>query len=322
VKAIRVNKNGGPEQLVLEDLTLNLPGPREALVRVAFAGVNLYDTQIRSGHALRPLPLTPGLEGSGTIEAVGPGVDLAVGTRVAWALVPGAYATHAIVPVDRLVALPAATSLETAAALLFQGLTAHHLATSTFPLAAGHVCVVHSAAGGVGTMLCQIAKRRGARVIGAVSTDAKAAIARECGAEAVVVYGRDDLKARAHELSGGRGADVVYDAVGKETFAASLDALRSRGYLCVYGEASGFVPPFNLTDLSKRGSLFVTRTSMNHYVATREEYLQRANELFDWVADGSVVPRIREIYPLARAAAAHQALEGRETTGKLLIACS
>lgn len=322
MKAIRVTKNGGPEELVLDDLQLSAPGPNEALVRVSYAGINLYDTQIRSGHVTRPLPLVPGLEGSGTIEAVGPGVELKIGTRVAWALVPGAYATHAIVPVDRLVSVPAALPLETAAAVLFQGLTAHHLAISTYPLTDADVCVVHSAAGGVGTLLCQIAKRRGAHVIGAVSTDAKAEIARSCGADTVVVYGRDDLTAHVRDVTGGRGADVVYDAVGKDTFETSLDCLRPRGTMVVYGEASGFIPPMNLLELSRRGSLYVTRTAMNHYVATPAEYLERATELFDWVAAGHLTPRVHRIFALEEAPEAHRALENREVTGKLLLACN
>ena len=322
MKAIIVRSYGGPEQLQLEDLVTPEPGIKEALVEIAVAGVNYYDTQLRSGLIKRPLPLRVGLEGAGRVVAAGAEAGIAPGTRVAWAQSLGAYATHALVPAEKLVVLPDRVSFDQAAAVLFAGLTAHHLACSTYPLAADHWCVVHSAAGGVGTLLTQIAARRGAHVIGVVSTEAKAAVARAAGAEAVVIPGRDDLVATVKGLTGGRGVSVVYDAVGKDTFEASLDSLRPHGLMVSYGEASGFVPPFDVRQLSARGSLFLTRTQLTSYISTREAYLERANELLGWVASGELVLTVYHTYPLADAEAAHRALEDRATTGKLLLRCS
>jgi NADPH2:quinone reductase len=325
MQAIRVHQHGGPEQLVLDTLPLPQPGAGEVLVAVGYAGVNYYDTQLRSGLYPRERPSGVGAEGAGTVAAIGPDVTaVKPGDRVAWyhGVPPGSYATHAIVPLQRLVAVPAALSLEAAAATLFQGLTAHHLACSTYPLGPGDVCVVHSAAGGVGGLLVQIAKLRGARVFGVVSTEEKAAVARAAGADHTLVYARDDVAAEVRRKTGGVGANVVYDAVGQATFEQSLDALRPRGVLAIYGEASGLVPPFDVRRLSGKGSLFVTRTSLNHYVANREELLERAGELFGWVAQGKLRPRIHATYALADAAQAHRDLESRATAGKLLLRAS
>ena len=307
--------------MVLDDLPTPNLAPDEALVEVAFAGINFYDTQLRSGLIKRDVPVMLGLEGAGTIAAAGSQARLAVGTRVAWAQSPGAYATHAVVPAARLVGLPREVTFEQAAAVLFQGVTAHHLACATYPLGPKDTCVVHSAAGGVGTLLCQIAKMRGARVIAAVSTDAKAAAVAEI-ADHVVIYDRDDLIETTKSLTAGRGADVVYDAVGKDTFEVSLAALRPRGFLVVYGEASGLIPPFDVRKLSAAGSVYVTRTSLGSYVATREEYLERAEAVLRWVDDGRLVPRIHRVFALAEAPHAHRALENRETIGKLLLRCA
>lgn len=321
--AIRVHDFGPPEVMALDELPDPVPQAGETVVAVAYAGVNFYDTQFRSGLFKRPVPVSLGLEGAGTVTAVGPGVTaFAPGDRVAWAQSPASYATQAVVSEQKLVPLPAAVSFEAAAAVLFQGLTAHHLAVSTFALGPGHTAVVHSAAGGVGTLLCRIATLGGARAIGVVSSAEKAQIARENGVSDALVYGDGAFDEAVRELTGGKGADVVYDAVGEATFEASLRCLRPRGLLAIYGEASGFVPPFDLRRLSGFGSLYVTRTSLNSYVATREEYLERANELFSWVADGLLRPRIHAIYPLADAAAAHRDIESRATTGKLLLACA
>lgn len=323
MKAIYVRAYGGPEQLLLEETATPQPGPGEVLVEVASAGVNYYDTQLRGGLIKRPLPLTVGLEGAGRVVASGPDVDLAAGTRVGWAATMGmgSYATHVIVPYEKLVTLPDTISFEQAATVLFAGMTAHHLACSTFPLAPGNTCVVHSAAGGVGTILTQIAKLRGARVIGVVSSDAKAAVARDAGADKAVIWGRDDLVATVKDETGGRGADVVYDAVGLETFEAGLDSLRHQGLMVSYGEASGFVPPFDLRQLSSRGSLFITRTTLSSYIGTRDAFVERSDALLGWLADGRLKVPVFGAYDLADAASAHRALESRAVTGKLVLRC-
>lgn len=320
VHIIRVHEYGPPENMLLEEMPTPVPGSGEVLVKIEVAGVNFYDTQQRSGTFRRGLPLTLGTEGAGTVAAAGAGVSVwKAGDRVAWHHGPGSYATHTLVAADRLVALPPTVSFETAAAVIFQGMTAHHLACSTYPLGEADVALVHSAAGGVGGLLCEIAKLRGARVIGVVSTDAKAEVARAAGADLVLIYGRDDIVAEVKRFTGGAGANVVYDAVGLATFATSLDALRPRGYLVVYGEASGFVPPLDVRSLAAKGSLYVTRTSLNSYVATREEFLERAQGVLGWAAEGKLRARIFRVYPLAEAAAAHRVLESRETTGKVLL---
>lgn len=320
MRAIRVHAHGGPEAMRLEELPVPAPAAGQVLVEVKAAGVNLYDTQLRSGLYKRDLPLTLGLEGAGVVQAVGPGVtDTRAGDRVAFVFAPGTYATHTLAPAERVVPLPDAISFEDAAAVLFQGLTAHYLATSTFPLAPGSVCIVHSAAGGTGILLCQIAKIRGAAVIGAVSTRAKAEIARAAGADHVVVYDEEDFATAARRITGGRGVDVVYDAVGLDTYIRSMDALRPRGLLALYGEASGLVPPIDPRELVSRKSLFLTRTGLDHYIADRAELRSRTDEIFGWVVAGRLKPTIFRSYRLEEAADAHRAIESRGTSGKLLI---
>jgi NADPH2:quinone reductase len=320
VKAIRVHACGGPEAMVLEDLPLPSPGPARVVVEVKAAGVNLFDTQLRSGLYKRDLPLTLGLEGAGIVAAVGPEVtDIAVGDRVAFIFAAGTYATHTLAPAERVVPLPDGVGFEDAAAMIFQGLTAHYLATSTFPLAPGSSCLVHSAAGGCGILLCQIAKIRGAHVIGAVSSPKKAEIARDAGADHVIVYAQEDFAAAVKRVTDGRGVDVVYDAVGLDTYIRSMDSLRPRGMLALYGEASGLVPPIDPRELLFRKSLFLTRAGLDHYIADRRELRARTDELFAWATDGLLKPRVYARYPLEGAAEAHRAIESRATAGKLLI---
>jgi NADPH2:quinone reductase len=319
MKAIRPRQIGGPEHLALEDLPTPTPGAAEVLVRVAAAGVNYIDIYHRTGLYSLPLPLALGLEGAGTVEQVGGAVrDLRVGERVAWCGVPGSYASHVVAPAERLVPVPDGIDTMVAAALLLQGLTAHYLSRSTFPLRAGHVALVHAAAGGVGLLLVQLAKRAGAQVIGTVSTEAKAALAKDAGADHVIDYRLGDFAAEAKRLTGGRGVDVAYDSVGKATFDQSLDALAPRGYLVLFGQSSGMVPPLELARLAK-GSNFLTRPSLGHYTATRAELLSRSSDLFGLVASGDLRVRIDSTFPLEQAADAHRALAGRATTGKVLL---
>ena len=320
MKAIRVHQCGGPEAMRLEELPLPVPGSGQVLVEVKAAGVNLFDTQLRSGLYKRDLPLTLGLEGAGVVAAIGEDVtDIKTGDRVAFIFAAGSYATHTLVATERVVPLPDAIGFDEAAAVLFQGLTAHYLATSTFPLTAGSHCLVHSAAGGCGILLCQIAKIRGASVIGAVSTRAKAEIAREAGADHVVVYAEEDFEQAVKRITGGRGVDVVYDAVGLDTYVRSMNALRPRGLLALYGEASGDVPPIDPRELLFRKSLYLTRTGLDHYVADRRELRARTDEIFAWVAQGRLKQKIFGKYKLEDVAEAHRALESRATTGKLLV---
>ena len=304
----------------LEEMPLPAPGPGQVLVEVQAAGVNLFDTQLRSGLYKRELPLTLGLEGAGIVHAVGPDVgDVATCDRVAWIFASGSYATHTLAAAERVVPLPNGIGYAQAAAVLFQGLTAHYLTTSTFPLAPGSSCLVHSAAGGCGILLCQIAKIRGAEVIGAVSTAAKAEIARDAGADHVVVYADEDFEAAVKRITAGRGVDVVYDAVGLDTYVKSMNVLRPRGLLALYGEASGLVPPIDPRELLFRKSLYLTRTGLDHYVADRRELRSRTDEIFAWAADGRLKQRIFKTYGLEEVAEAHRALETRATTGKLLV---
>lgn len=320
MKAIRVHACGGPEAMALEDLSLPSPGRGQVLVAVKAAGVNLFDTQLRSGLYKRDLPLTLGLEGAGIVEAVGADVDdIAVGDRVAFIFAAGSYATHTLAPAERVVPLPDKIGFEEAAAVLFQGLTAHYLATSTFALGPRSSCLVHSAAGGCGILLCQIAKIHGAEVIGAVSTPAKAAIAREAGADHVVIYAEEDFVAAVKRITTGRGVDVVYDAVGLDTYIRSMDSLRPRGLLALYGEASGLVPPIDPRELLFRKSLFLTRAGLDHYIADRRELRARTDELFAWTAEGRLKQKVFRTYRLEEVADAHRAIESRGTTGKLLV---
>jgi NADPH2:quinone reductase len=320
MRAIRIHTFGGPEVLRLEAVATPEPGPGDVLVRVEAAGVNYIDTYQRSGQYKIDLPATLGQEGAGTVERVGEGVTgLAPGDRVAWTGVLGAYADFAIVPAGRLVAVHPEVTSRQAAALMLQGMTAHYLACTTYPLTTGDTCLVHAAAGGVGLLLVQIARRRGARVIGTVSTEAKAALAREAGAHEVIRYTERDFEVEVRRLTDGRGVQVVYDSVGRDTFEKSLNCLARRGMLVLYGQSSGAVPPFDPQVLNQKGSVFLTRPSLAHYVAGREELLARSNEVMGWVQDGSLKLSIHGEYPLERTADAHRHLESRATSGKLLI---
>jgi NADPH2:quinone reductase len=303
-----------------EDAPQPLPQAGEALVKVDAAGLNYIDVYFRSGQYKAPTPFTLGMEAAGTVAATGANVtEVKVGDKVAYTGVPGAYAEYAVVPSARLVALPAGLSTRHGAAMMLQGMTAHYLACSTYPLKTGDTCLVHAAAGGVGLLLCQIAKMRGARVIGTVSTEDKAKLAREAGADEVILYSKQDFVAEVKRITNGKGLQVVYDAVGKDTFDKGFDCLVPRGTMVLYGAASGPVGSFDLQTLNAKGSLFVTRPSLNHHIASREELLQRAGELAGWIRDGKLKLRMEFEFPLKDAAEAHRALEGRKTTGKVLI---
>jgi NADPH2:quinone reductase len=323
--AIRVKEHGGPEVLQSVEIATPVPVKAEVLVRLEAAGVNFIDVYFRTGVYASELPLIPGLEGAGVVEAVGPDVTtLRKGDRIAWsdrvgASPGGSYATHVIVPESRAVVVPAEIPAPIAAAAMLQGMTAHYLSHSTFPLGAAHTCLVHAAAGGVGLLLCQMAKRRGARILGTVSSEEKAALARAAGADDVILYTRQDFAAETKRLTDGRGVDVVYDSVGQTTFDKSLDSLAHRGMLVLYGQSSGKVPPFDPQILNGKGSLFLTRPSLYHHVRTREELAARAGEVLGWVKEKKLEVRIGATFPLANAADAHRALEGRTTTGKVVL---
>ena len=320
MKAIRVHETGGPEVMRLEELPTPNPGQGQALVKVEAIGVNFVDIYNRSGLYKNPLPFTPGSEGAGTVEAVGPGVtEVKVGDRVGWAQVGGSYATHVVAPAQKLILIPEGVNSRDAAAVLLQGLTAHYLATSTYPLKTGDSCLVHAAAGGVGRLLCQIAKQRGARVIGTAGSPEKAAIARDGGADEVILYREQDFVAEVRRLTGGAGVQVVYDMVGKDTFDGSLSSLARRGCLVLVGQASGPVPPLDPRVLNTKGSLYLTRPSLGDYTVTREELLARANDVLTWLSEGKLRLRVDRTYPLAEAAEAHRALAGRETAGKVQL---
>ena len=320
MKAVRIHQTGGPEVLQLEDIAEPRPGPGEVLVRLEAIGLNFIEVYQRTGLYRSALPFIPGGEAAGRILAVGDGVTtVAPGDRVASTNFMGAYAEVARVPVGRLVPIPDAIDTRVAAAALLQGMTAHYLAVSTYPLTSGSWCLVHAAAGGVGLLLCQIAKARGATVIGTVSTPEKAALAAKAGADHIVLYTRQDFVAETRRLTDGRGVSVVYDSVGRTTFEGSLDCLSPRGVLVLFGQSSGPVAPVDPQVLNSKGSLFLTRPTLGHYVASRDELLSRAKDLFDWIQEGKLEVRIDRTYPLAEADAAHRALEGRETTGKVLL---
>jgi NADPH2:quinone reductase len=320
MKAIRVHTPGGADVMKLEEQPDPTPAAGQAVVKIEAAGVNYIDVYFRTGLYKAPVPLTVGLEAAGTVTAVGPGVtDLKPGDRVAYTGVPGSYAEMNVAPADRLVKLPPKLSFKDGAAAMLQGMTAHYLAVSTYPLKKGDVCLVHAAAGGVGLLLCQIARMRGATVIGTVSTEEKAALAREAGAEHAILYTRQDFEAEVKRITGGGGVHVIYDGVGATTFDKGLNCLRPRGMMVLFGQSSGPVPPLDLGILNVKGSLFVTRPSLNAYIATREELVQRAGEVLGWVQDGELKLRIVHQFPLAQAAEAHRALEGRKTTGKILL---
>lgn len=318
--AIRIHETGGVDNLRAEDIDLPQPGPGEVRFRVAAAGVNFIDTYKRGGLYPVPLPHTLGQEAAGVVTAVGEGVtDFRVEDRVASAAVNGAYAVEAIAAAAQTVAVPAGVELPVAAAALLQGMTAHYLATDTFSLKPGDTALVHAGAGGVGLLLIQIARRRGARVLATVGTPEKADLARAAGAHATCIYTREDFAAAARAFTAGRGVDVVYDGVGRTTFEGSLNSLRPRGMLVSFGNASGAVPDFKPLVLSQKGSLFLTRPTLGHYTATAAELRARADDLFRWIAAGELSVRIGATFPLARAGDAHRALEARQTTGKVVL---
>jgi len=320
VKAIRVNSFGGSEVLSVENLSTPTPAAGQVLVRVEAAGVNFIDVYHRTGLYKNPLPFTLGQEGAGIVESAGEGVSaVKVGDRVAWTGVQGCYAEHVLVPADRAVLLPQHVTSRQGAAIMLQGMTAHYLACSTYPLKAGDTCVVHAGAGGVGLLLTQIAKQRGARVITTVSTPEKAALSKAAGADEVVQYTSEDFEAAARKATGGKGVQVVYDSVGATTYMKSLASLAPRGMLVLFGQSSGVVPPIDPTLLAQKGSLFLTRPILNHYIAGNDELRQRAKDLFEWLANGTLRLRIEHEFRLTDAAAAHDALEGRKTTGKVLL---
>lgn len=320
MQAVRVHATGGAEELRLEEVPVPRPAAGEALVRLDAAGVNFIDVYKRTGLYKLPLPATLGEEGAGVVERVGDAVtDVREGDRVAWAGVTGSYAEHAVVPAAKLVPLPANVPTGVGAAVMLQGMTAHYLATSTYPLHKGDRCVVHAAAGGVGLLLVQIAKRRGAFVIATVGSEEKGALARDAGADEVILYATQDFVAETKRITGGAGVQVIYDSVGRTTFLPGFDLLAPRGMMVLFGQSSGPVAPIDPQLLNQKGSVFLTRPTLAAYTASREELLWRAGELFAWIGAGELSVRIGAEYPLAGAAEAHRALEGRRTTGKVLV---
>jgi NADPH2:quinone reductase len=320
MKAIQIHSTGGPEVLQLADLPIPLPGPGQVLLRIEATGVNFIEIYFRKGVYKTSLPIIPGSEAAGTVEELGPGVTgFAAGDAVVSTSVIGSYAEYALVPAAQLVKVPEGLSLEHAAAAMLQGMTAHYLAYSTFPLKKGDTALVHAGAGGVGLLLTQIAARIGARVITTVSTKAKAELSREAGASDVILYTEKDFEAEVKRLTGGKGVDVVYDSVGKTTFESSLNCLRPRGLLALFGASSGPVPPFDPIQLNSKGSLFLTRPVLWHYIATRAELEWRAGDVLGWAAKGQLKLRTEHTYPLAEAAQAQIDMEERKTTGKILL---
>jgi NADPH2:quinone reductase len=311
---------GGLETLRMVESATPQPGPKQALVRLAAIGVNFIDVYFRKGLYKAEVPIALGNEGAGTVESVGAEVsEVAPGDRVAWAMTRGSYADYALVPSAQLVKIPGDLDFQSAAAAMLQGMTAHYLTRSTCALKTGDTCLVHAAAGGAGGLVVQMAKLSGARVFGTVSTEEKAAVARGHGVDEAILYTRTDFEAEVKRLTGGRGVDVVYDSVGRATFDKSLNSLRPRGMLALFGQSSGPVPPFDPSILNAKGSLFLTRPNLVHYLLTREELLWRAGEVLGWIAAGKLRLRIDRVYPLAEAASAQRDLEGRRTAGKLLL---
>lgn len=320
MKAVRIHQFGGPEVMQYEEVPTPTPGPGQVLVKLAAAGINYIDVYQRTGLYPNKLPYTMGLEGSGTVAALGPEVTgFAVGAPVAYTGVAGSYAEYVLVPADRLVQMPTGLDLTVGAAAMLQGMTAHYLAYTTYPLKPGDVCLVHAAAGGVGLLLVQMAKQCGARVLGTVSTEEKAALARDAGADETILYTQQDFETEVKRLTDGQGVHVVYDSVGKTTFEKSLNCLRPLGYMVLYGQSSGPVAPFDPAILSAKGSLFLTRPGLFHYTADRASLEQRAGDVLGWIVAGKLRLRTEYTYPLAQAAEAHQSLEGRKTTGKVLL---
>ena len=320
MKTVRVHQYGGLEALQYEDVPRPEPGEGEARVKIEAIGVNFIDIYHRIGRYQNSLPLTLGQEAAGTVDAVGPNVtDVRPGDRVVYASVQGSYAEYAIVPGWRLVTIPEQVDSRHAAAVILQGMTAHYLTHSTYPLKAGEIALIHAAGGGTGQLLVQVAKRRGARVIGTASTEEKAALAREAGADDVILYTQTDFVAEVKRLTNNAGVDVVYESVGKDTFDQSLNCLRRRGYLVLFGQSSGSVPPLDPQILNAKGSLFLTRPTLGHYTADRAELLGRVNDLLSWIAAGELKVRIDKTFPLAEAGKAHQYLEDRLSKGKVLL---
>lgn len=320
MKAIQVQQPGGVEALQLVDVPVPKPKPSEAVVKIAAAGVNFIDIYLREGRYKAPLPFINGQEAAGVVTDVGAEIKtVKPGDHVAYAGPLGAYAEYGAVPADRLVPVPKGVSDRDAAAAMLQGMTAHYLAYDTFPLKAGQTALIHAAAGGVGLLLVQMAHNIGARVIGTVSTEEKARLARDAGADEVILYTKSDFEAETKRLTGGKGVDVVYDSVGKTTFEKGLNILRPRGMMVLYGGSSGAVPAFDLIQLSAKGSLFVTRPKLGDYIITREELLARAEAVLEMIGAGKLKLRVEHVYKLADAQRAHRDLEGRKTTGKLLL---
>jgi len=320
MKAVRVNAFGGPDALSVEDIDIPVAGDGEVLVKVEAAGINYIDTYQRSGLYQIPLPSTLGLEAAGTVEAVGNGVSqFSVGDRVAYTGVAGAYAEYAIAPADKLVSLPDGVSFNEGAAAMLQGCTAHYLCQSTYPVKAGDRCLVHAAAGGVGLILIQMIKMIGGYVIGTCSTPEKAELAKQAGADEVILYTEQDFEEEVKRITDGAGVNVAYDSVGKATFDKSIECLSRFGYMVLYGNASGPVTEFNPATLGPKGSLFLTRPTLFDYIATREDLEWRTGDVFKWIGEGKLKLRLEHFFPLAEAQAAHEALEGRLTTGKVML---
>ncbi len=324
MRAVRVHQPGDISVLQVEEVDVPDPGPGEVRVKVQFAGLNFIDTYQRSGQYKLPTPFTPGGEAGGVVDALGPGAaeatGLAAGQRVAYCMANGAYAEYAIVPTAKLVPVPEGMALEAAVALMTQGMTAHYLALSTFPLGPEHKALIHASAGGTGRLLVQVAKRTGAYLIGTAGNAQKADLARTAGADEVILYTEADFEGEVKRLTGGKGVDVVYDSVGKTTFAKSLNCLRPRGMMVLWGQASGAVEPIDPQTLNQKGSLYLTRPSLGAYMQTRDELLWRAGDLFRWYGEGELEVRIDGVYPLEQAGEAHRYIEGRRTTGKVLLA--
>ncbi len=320
MKAIRIHQFGAADVMQLDDVPTPEPKAGEVRVKLAAAGLNYIDIYHRTGAYSMELPFTPGQEGAGEVDAVGEGVtDLKPGDRVAYAMGPASYAEYVVLPAERTVPVPAGVDLQTAAATMLQGMTAHYCAVSTYPIQPGDQALVHAAAGGVGQLLVQIIKQRGGWVVGTVSTEEKAALARAAGADETILYTQQDFEEEVKRLTGGRGVDVVYDSVGKSTFLKGLNCLRPRGYMVLYGQASGPVDPIDPQLLNQKGALFLTRPTLGPYIATREELLQRANDLFEWIQAGKLKVNIDQTFSLADAAEAHRYMEGRQTKGKVLL---
>jgi NADPH2:quinone reductase len=320
MKAIQIQKTGGPEVLTFADIPAPKPKPNEAIVKISAAGINFIDVYIREGRYPSPLPFVSGQEASGIVSEVGSDVkSFKPGDRVAYTGVPGAYAEYAAVPEDRLVRLPPGITDQQAAAAMLQGMTAHYLVHDSYPLKKGETALIHAAAGGVGLLLVQMAKNIGARVIGTAGTEEKAKLAREAGADEIILYAQQDFEVETKRLTDGKGVHVIYDGVGKTTFDKDLNVLRPRGYLVLFGASSGPVPPFDLVKLSQKGSLFITRPTLVHHIATHEELQHRATDVLGMISKGKLKLRIEHIYPLRDAQQAHRDLEARKTTGKLLL---